>query len=331
MKNLFAIIPASMALLSACAATVPAELRDARQAYDNATRGPAATLTPAELHIAHQALEQAETAWQDDPKGFHTLDLAYVAQRKAEIAEGKARISQEESAKTRAQGELANTQAKIAVETKAELARTQADLNRSKSDLKTTQAAAATISGQLTAEQQGRHNAEKRAADSQSAAAAAATQLTAEQQAHKDADRRTAESQAALARLAAVKQEERGLVITLSGSVLFRSDEATLLPAARVRLDQVATALMETKERTLVVEGHTDSQGSVAHNNDLSQRRAQSVRDYLSSRGYPTSQTSAVGYGSQRPVADNKSAEGRANNRRVEIVITPIRDAQSAK
>ena len=152
-----------------------------------------------------------------------------------------------------------------------------------------------------------------------------------EQQKRQDAERRAVDAQSALSRLAAVKQEERGLVITLSGSVLFRSDEAMLLPEARLRLDQVADALLETKERTLVVEGHTDSQGSVAHNNDLSQRRATSVRDYLSGRGYPPAQTTAIGYGSQRPVANNKTAEGRANNRRVEIVITPLKTAQSAE
>ena len=95
-----------------------------------------------------------------------------------------------------------------------------------------------------------------------------------------------------------------------------------------MRLVQGADALQETKERTLVVEGRTDLQGSVGHNNDLSQRRAAAVRDYLSGRGYPTAQTSAVGYGSQRPIASNKSAEGRANDRRVEIVKTPVTTAR---
>ncbi len=324
MKLLKAIVPASFFLVTACAAVVPAELRDARQAYENASHGPAATMTPAELHKAHQALEAAETAWRDDPKGFHTLDLAYVAQRKAEIAEGKAGIAQEETAKTRAQAELATTQAKIVVDTKAELSRTRSDLNRSNTDLRTTQANAASVTGQLTTEQLARQDAERRAAESKAATTALSTQLSTEQQARKDADKRASDAQKALARLAAVKEEARGLVITLSGSVLFRSDQATLLPEARSRLDEVAAALLESKERTLIVEGHTDSQGSVGHNNDLSQRRAQAVRDYLSSRGYPSANSSAVGYGSQRPVADNKSPEGRANNRRVEIVVTPL-------
>jgi outer membrane protein OmpA-like peptidoglycan-associated protein len=297
MKTTLKLVPFTLALLSACAATVPAELRDARQAYDNASRGPAATLTPADLHIAQVALSTAEAAWKDDPNGFHTLDLAYVAQRKAEIADGKANIAQNSNAKANAQDALATTQAKIVVDTKAELARTQGDLSQSRTDLHTTQATAAVVAGQLTAEQTARKAADQRAADAQSA----------------------------LARLAAVKEEARGLVITLSGSVLFRSNESELLPGARTRLDQVAAALLETKDRTLIVEGHTDSQGTVPHNNDLSERRAQSVRDYLTGRGYPADQTSAIGYGSQRPIADNKTAEGRANNRRVEIVVSPAK------
>ncbi len=324
MKKYWLFLAVAVSGVTACAAVVPAELRDARDAYDRSSRGPAAQYKPAELHTAHEALLAAEKAWHDDATGYRTLDLAYVAQRKAEMADGLASIAQEEKSKVQAQGDLANAQTKLAENTKAELARTKGDLSRTRNDLQTTQVTAAVVAGQLTAEQLARRDADTRAA-------AANTQLTVEQQKRQDAERRAVDAQGALSRLAAVKQEERGLVITLSGSVLFRSDEAILLPEARQRLDQVADALLETKERTLVVEGHTDSQGSVAHNNDLSQRRAAAVRDYLSGRGYPSAQTSAIGYGSQRPVANNKSAEGRANNRRVEIVMTPVKATETAQ
>ncbi len=124
-----------------------------------------------------------------------------------------------------------------------------------------------------------------------------------------------------LAKLAAVKEESRGLVITLSGSVLFASNKSSLLPAAQSRLNQVTEALMATKERTLVVEGHTDSQGAADFNLQLSQQRADAVRDYIISRGYSSSLISAKGIGKERPVSDNSNVEGRANNRRVEIVV----------
>ena len=136
-----------------------------------------------------------------------------------------------------------------------------------------------------------------------------------------DSEKRTADALAALATLAAVKEEERGLVVTLSGSVLFRSAESTLLSSAKVKLDQVANALLSVRARNLIVEGHTDSQGSASYNQGLSQRRADAVRDYLVQRGYPTDRIQARGKGKGSPIADNASPEGRANNRRVEIII----------
>jgi outer membrane protein OmpA-like peptidoglycan-associated protein len=146
-------------------------------------------------------------------------------------------------------------------------------------------------------------------------------QLSIEQQARIDAELIAANALADLAKLAAVKEEERGLVITLSGSVLFASDQSTLLPAALDRLNKVADALLITKERNLTVEGFTDSQGSYEYNMKLSQNRADVVRSYLISRGYPGNLIQSHGIGEDRPVANNNSAEGRANNRRVEIII----------
>ena len=151
-------------------------------------------------------------------------------------------------------------------------------------------------------------------------------QLSIEQQARIDAELVAANALAELAKLAAVKEEERGLVITLSGSVLFASDESTLLPAAQDRLNKVADALLMTKERQLIIEGFTDSQGSSEYNISLSQRRADTVRSYLISRGYPSDLIHTQGIGEERPVADNNSAEGRANNRRVEIVVERLSD-----
>lgn len=146
-------------------------------------------------------------------------------------------------------------------------------------------------------------------------------QLAAEQKARLEAENREAKAQADLAKLAAIKEEARGLVITLSGSVLFASNKSELLPTAQNRLNQVADALLEIKERKLTVEGHTDSQGSSDHNQKLSQQRADAVRSYLISRGYPSDLIQAHGIGENRPVANNSSAEGRANNRRVEIIV----------
>ena len=89
-------------------------------------------------------------------------------------------------------------------------------------------------------------------------------------------------------------------------------------------LDAVALALKDQEDHKMVVEGHTDSQGTESSNLDLSQRRAQSVRDYLVSRGVPGDKITAIGIGQGRPVASNSSADGRAANRRVEIIVQPL-------
>ena len=109
--------------------------------------------------------------------------------------------------------------------------------------------------------------------------------------------------------------------------MLFATGESTLLPIARDRLDEVARALQDNPYDAIVVEGHTDAIGSQRANEDLSRRRAESVRDYLIGQGVDAGQIRAVGIGSSRPSADNKSPEGRANNRRVEIIVDRRRGA----
>ena len=284
-----------------CTPMVPTELANARRAYQEASAGPAAQLVPAELHKAHEALNQAEQAFSSDPEAYHTRDLAYVAERKSQMAQALAATAGDAASKNKSNSDYQTTQAGIVTKTKNDLNQTRADLASSETSGARTRAdlAISERNGQKTAEQ-----------------------LANEQQARADAERRAAAAQEALAKLAAVKQDERGLVITLSGSVLFASDKATLLPEAQTRLDQVSEALKATKDRNAVVEGYTDSRGTDEHNIDLSQRRADAVRSYLVQRGYESSLIQARGLGKDRPIADNATAEGRANNRRVEIIIS---------
>lgn len=148
--------------------------------------------------------------------------------------------------------------------------------------------------------------------------------LQAETLRRQDAEKRAAQAAADLAKFATVKQEPRGMVITLSGSVLFASAKSALLPAAQLKLNEVATALTrEDPTSKIEVEGFTDSQGAASYNQDLSERRAQSVREYLVTRGIASDRVTSQGFGSTRSIADNTSPEGRANNRRVEIVVHP--------
>lgn len=117
----------------------------------------------------------------------------------------------------------------------------------------------------------------------------------------------------------------RGDVYLVPGDVGFRTDEWALRPEAARQLDRVAATLAATPDRVVMIEGHTDSRGSVAHNLDLSRRRADTVRDYLISRGCAAGNLMASGIGDKRPLGDNRTREGHAANRRVEIVVEPSR------
>ena len=102
--------------------------------------------------------------------------------------------------------------------------------------------------------------------------------------------------------------------------VNFNNDEATLLPEAMATLDQAAATLKEWGNTKVEVAGHTDSVASDAYNMDLSQRRANAVRDYLISKGIDAGRLTAKGYGESNPIADNETEKGRYMNRRVELV-----------
>lgn len=144
-----------------------------------------------------------------------------------------------------------------------------------------------------------------------------------EREARIAAERSAAAALKSLDEIARVKEESRGIVITLSGAVLFATGEHSLLPIAKEKLREVAQALLEQGDSTILVEGHTDSRGSADKNQELSLLRAQEVRGYLVSQGIPTNSIQAAGLGEERPIASNDTAEGRANNRRVEIVVNP--------
>jgi OmpA-OmpF porin, OOP family len=116
----------------------------------------------------------------------------------------------------------------------------------------------------------------------------------------------------------AVPQDE---VIVLSDKVLFDFDSATLTPAANDVLAEISNRLTDGAVISVLVKGHTDSVGSDAYNDKLSQRRAESVAAFLVRQGVAAGKIKAEGLGERQPVADNATDSGRAQNRRVEIVV----------
>jgi outer membrane protein OmpA-like peptidoglycan-associated protein len=282
-------------VLLGCASVAPPDLVSARSAYTRAEVSPNGKAAPVELHKAKVALDEAEKAFSSSAQFETTRDLSYVAERKAEIAEAAGATALAEAERLTAQAAYDKMQEKLFEGAKNDLGKTKEQL----AEAGRTQQKMAT---DLNAERGARAEADTKA---------------------KAAEEKAAAANEALAKLAA-KEEQRGMVITLSGSVLFKSNQSTLLPGAEARLNDVAAALLDAKGRNVVIEGHTDSRGSKDANMALSQRRADAVRSYLVSRGYPSERIEARGIGVDRPIAENATAEGRANNRRVEIVVARV-------
>lgn len=244
---------------------------------------------PSGMDTAWKQLEEAEASFEKDGDSQETRNEAYLALRKTELAESVARSRKTNQAKQATVDEMHADETQTVARTAAELARTRDEL--------ADQDAANTAQGEELAEEKARRI---------------------------EAEKRAKQAAADLAKFASVKQETRGMVITLSGGVLFVSAKSSLLPTAQLKLNQVAEALIkEDPLSKIVVEGHTDSQGSADYNQGLSEERAQTVRDYLVGRGIASDRITSQGFGLSRPIADNKSEEGRANNRRVEIVVKP--------
>ncbi len=120
---------------------------------------------------------------------------------------------------------------------------------------------------------------------------------------------------------AKVERVGEGIKITFDSGILFAFDSDELSPAARENISNLAETLKKYEDTNVVVEGHTDNKGSDSYNKKLSQQRADSVSDMLTSLGVENSRISEVGYGENQPVADNSTEEGRRLNRRVEVAI----------
>lgn len=125
--------------------------------------------------------------------------------------------------------------------------------------------------------------------------------------------------------------ENETLKIDISSEVSFDFDSAAIKPAFMPTLDKVANVLQRYPQTVIHVVGHTDSVGSESYNMQLSQRRAQSVVDYLASRGIESSRLNAIGRGESEPRATNETEAGRQLNRRVELFVKPIVEGRESE
>jgi len=283
---------AAAVLAVACASapiTTPT-LDQARADFVSANNNPQVSqYAPNEFRQASEALDQANAAAARRESLSDVDRLAYVAKQRIatamEVAKGKAaEASIADASRQRDQVRLD--------------ART-AEADRAKRDAEAAQAAAAQAQAQAQAAQQ---------------------QAAATQEQNAALVQRAAVLEALLVELQAVKTE-RGYVVTI-GDVLFATDKATLTPNGMSTLRKLADVMQQNPNRTVLVEGFTDSTGSSSYNQELSQRRAEAVASALSSMGVPRDRIAMKAYGEAFPVASNDSASERQRNRRVEIVLS---------
>ncbi|MGH9741626.1 MAG: OmpA family protein [Candidatus Acidiferrum sp.] len=323
----------------------PLELFEARNAVRIARIAQADKYAAPSLARAEQELQNAEDAYRhkSDKKSVsaaarevvETAEEARVMavkQKAEEDAQAKAaadkKAAEEQAAaeiKRRQDAELARQQAEAAkadaLRMKQEAEQAAADAARQKQ--KAEQATAAAVQQQQAAQAEAEQAAKDKAAavEQQRAAeaeAGKARQAAAQAEAEKAQLRAQLLSQ--LNSILQTRDSARGLIVNMS-DVLFDTGSYTLKPGAREKLAKISGILLAHPGLNLQIEGHTDSVGGDEFNQQLSERRADTVRDFLAEQGVPASTITARGFGKTQPVATNDTAEGRQRNRRVELVL----------
>ena len=248
------------------------------------------------------------------------------AQAAAAAREAKARADADAEARRRADAEKATAQAQAdraaAEQAKAEALKMKQEAEAAAQEAARQRAAAEKATADAVAQQQ------LLAAETDKARQAAAQSDSLRQQAEKATQQAEYEKQELRARLLqqlnsilATRDSARGLVANMS-DVLFRSGSFDLLPGARERLAKVSGIVLAYPTLHVAIEGHTDSIGSDDYNQQLSERRAQAVRDYFVQQGINSAAVEARGYGKTEPIATNDTPEGRQQNRRVELILS---------
>lgn len=321
----------------------PLPLAEARNAVRIAQMSGADKYAADTYQRAVDLLKQSEEYWSR--KYVQQKPVATVAREATQTADNARNIS------LKKQLDEFDEQQRLAAQQREEDARKRAEDEAARRAAAETQAqeAARQREEALRAEQEAQARAAEQQRQAEEAAKArqeaeAARQTALQQQQQAEAERQRAQlaaQQAEQQRLQAEREKEemrarllqqlntvletrdtqRGLIVNMA-DVLFDSGQATLRPAAREKLAKISGIVLAYPGLKLQVEGHTDSVGSDAYNQKLSEKRANNVRDYLIKQSVPEDVITAMGFGKADPVADNKTAKGRQLNRRVEMVVS---------
>jgi outer membrane protein OmpA-like peptidoglycan-associated protein len=312
-----------LVLLTACVAAPKKDLaldRVRGELDDLKSNSELAGYAPLALGEAERALRKAELASGDD---LYRSYLVYMADRRIQIARTMAEREQHEKILDALEKQHSEMLIKAS----------QMEAGQARMDAERARLLVAT-----TTEDAQRAEQEKQQALQKEAESARAAKLSAEEA---DQARRLAESQASEAKYARLeaelasqqidslqrqlenlqlRQTESGVVVTL-GDVLFASGQAQLVEGGRSSLEEVVDLLQTEPDKKIRVEGHTDSLGDAEANLKLSEQRAQAVLDALVSLGVDSSRITSMGMGEDFPIASNDDEEGRARNRRVDVIL----------
>jgi outer membrane protein OmpA-like peptidoglycan-associated protein len=327
MKNHVLAALVAAALMAGCA-TVPdndSPLALARADYSAAqANAQVVSLAPGELKQASDSLDKANIASGKGDDRAHVDHLAYVARQQVAIARETARQKAAELAVASAGTERdrirleARTREADAAQRSAEASQRQ-----SEASLRSAEAARIQSEASLRSAEAARVQAaasEREAAGERKAAAEAQAGAQLARQQGLDAEARARQLEAQLKELEANKTD-RGMVITL-GDVLFDTNEARLKTGGVRNVQRLADFFKQYPQRTVMIEGFTDSTGSMSRNQQLSDERAQAVRVALVGMGMGGDRIASRGYGESYPAASNDTPAGRQLNRRVEIVVS---------
>ena len=317
------ILIVMLALLSACTAAPKKDLALERvrgELDDLKSHSELAGYAPLALGEAERALRKAELATGDD---LYRSYLVYMADRRIQIARTMAEREQYDQTLDELENQRSTMLIK-ASQLEADQARMEAERAR--------------LLVATTTEDAQRAREEKESAQQKQAESDRAAELSAEEA---DQARRLAESRASEAEYARreadlasqqitsltrqlenlqLRETESGVVVTL-GDVLFASGQAQLVEGGRSSLEEVVDLLQTEPDKKIRVEGHTDSRGDAEANLELSEKRAQAVREALISLGVAADRVTALGMGEDFPIASNEDEDGRAQNRRVDVIL----------
>jgi outer membrane protein OmpA-like peptidoglycan-associated protein len=275
---------------------------------------------PLALGEAERALRQAETATGNDTYRIH---LIYMADRRIQVARAVAQREQLEEELVRL-GEERNDLLVRASQMEAERARFEAEQARLISETQAEDARRAREEAAQAAqrEAESQRNAEQAQVEAQQAKALAASSVTAAELARREAELAVEQANTLRRQLEnlQLRQTESGVVVTL-GDVLFETGETDLRSEAMDSLVEVVDLLQSEPDKLIRIEGHTDSTGNEEANLRISQQRADAVLEALVSLGVEADRVTSIGMGQDFPIASNDTEEGRAQNRRVDVIL----------